>query len=83
MLIQVLFSLFMIWQLQKFEEVWKFYSDLEPTKSNEFLNDQTVQKMFGDPPSLEYYIQTYPVLMKEIANAVCEFASSGNVFIHL
>jgi len=48
--------------------------------SDKFLNDPTVQKMFGDPPLLEYYVQKYPVLMKEIGNIVCGFASPGKPF---
>ena len=64
MLIQVLHSDLLFDKLQKFEGVWGSYSNMDPMNSDEFLNDRTVQKMFDDPPLLDYYVQKYPILMK-------------------
>ena len=51
--------------------------------SDKFLHDQTVQQLFGDPPSLKYYVEQYPALIKEAGNVIFGFASAGNPFILL
>lgn len=39
--------------------------------------------MFGYPHSLDYYVQQYPALIREIGNVVIELASEGNLLFYI
>jgi len=64
---------------QKFGEIWNANSVSQPKDSRRFLHDESVRQMFGDPPSLKYYAQRYPALMRDIGNVIIEFASQGDI----